>query len=223
VVVSGRRAGLGAEVVDGIKQRGGSAAFVEADLSGGAEMVAEFARAASAAAGGKVDILVNNAAQLVPATATMDTTEAIIDQSLEVNVKAPLLVTAALVPAMIAGGGGAVINIGSINGTTGMAGAALYGATKAALHSLTKSWAAEFGRQGVRVNTVAPGPTETEWNAQHRDLLALLVAGVPSGRISRAAEVAAAAVFLASDEASHVHGATIAVDGGMAAALRSNT
>jgi len=223
VVVSGRRAGLGAEVVDGIKQRGGSAAFVEADLSGGAEKVAEFARAASAAAGGKVDILVNNAAQLVPATATMDTTEAIIDQSLEVNVKAPLLVTAALVPAMIAGGGGAVINIGSINGTTGMAGAALYGATKAALHSLTKSWAAEFGRQGVRVNTVAPGPTETEWNAQHRDLLALLVAGVPSGRTSRAAEVAAAVVFLASDEASHVHGTTIAVDGGMAAALRSNT
>jgi NAD(P)-dependent dehydrogenase (short-subunit alcohol dehydrogenase family) len=65
---------------------------------------------------------------------------------------------------MLAHGAGAVINVGSINGTTGMSGAALYGASKAALHSMTKSWAAEWGRQGVRVNTVAPGPTEAEWN-----------------------------------------------------------
>jgi NAD(P)-dependent dehydrogenase (short-subunit alcohol dehydrogenase family) len=222
VVVSGRRAELGEAVVTGIRERGGSAEFVRADLSAGAETVSEFVNAATTAAGGRVDILVNNAAQLVPATATVDTTEAMIDKALAVNVKAPLLVTAALVPAMLEQGSGVVINIGSINGTTGMAGAALYGATKAAMHSLTKSWASEFARRGVRVNTVAPGPTETEWNEDHRDIIDKLVAEVPSGRMSRAGEVAAVAVFLASDEASHVHGTTVAVDGGMAVSHRSN-
>jgi NAD(P)-dependent dehydrogenase (short-subunit alcohol dehydrogenase family) len=223
VVVSGRRTALGEAVVAGIRERGGSAVFVPADLDDSAAKVAEFADAATTAVGGRIDILVNNAAQLVGAMPTAETGEDLIDKALAVNVKAPLLLTGALVPAMIARGGGVVVNIGSISGTTGLAGGALYGATKAAMHSLTKSWAAEFGRRGVRVNTVAPGPTETEWNEQHRDMLNQLVAGVPSGRTSRADEVAAAAVFLASDDASHVHGTTIAVDGGMAVSLRSNT
>ncbi len=214
VIVTGRRVPEGEKLAAELAEAGGQATFVAGDLSDGAG-VAALARAALDAAGGRVDILVNNAAALVGGRATTDTDEATIDTVLHTNIKAPLLLAAALVPAMLERGAGVIVNVGSVNGTIGMNGAALYGASKAALHSLTKSWSAEWGRRGIRVNTVAPGPTETEWNEAHRDYLNRLVDTAPSGRLSRAAEVAAVAVFLASDEASHVHGATIPVDGGM--------
>jgi NAD(P)-dependent dehydrogenase (short-subunit alcohol dehydrogenase family) len=111
-------------------------------------------------------------------------------------------------------GSGAVVNMGSINGTVGMAGGALYSMTKAAVHSLTKSWAAEYGPYGVRVNAVAPGPTATEANLASADVLAPILAVTPAGRIGSLEEVAAAVAFLASDEASHIHGAILPVDGG---------
>ena len=114
-------------------------------------------------------------------------------------------------------GYGAIINIGSINGLFGMAGSALYSTTKAAIHSLTKSWAAEYGPAGVRVNTVAPGPTLTERNESIHDILAPMIAAMPSRRASTPAEVAAAVVFLAGDDAANIHGATLSVDGGRAA------
>jgi NAD(P)-dependent dehydrogenase (short-subunit alcohol dehydrogenase family) len=220
VIVSGRRAELGGEVVAGIRSRGGSAAFVAVDLGQGAAAIADFVDAATAAANGAIDILVNNAAYLAGSAPTVGTAEEVIDAALEISVKAPFLVTAGVVEGMLARGDGVIVNIGSINGTTGMAGAALYGATKAALHSLTKSWAAEFGQRGVRVNTIAPGPTAVEWSVPIRGYLDTMTAGVPSGRVSEAEEVAAAAVFLASSEASNIHGITLPVDGGMAAAFR---
>jgi NAD(P)-dependent dehydrogenase (short-subunit alcohol dehydrogenase family) len=98
-----------------------------------------------------------------------------------------------------------------------MAHSALYSMTKAAVHSLTASWAAEYGPHGVRVNTVAPGPTLTEKVAAMEEHLAPIIAGMPSRRAGTPAEVAAAVVFLASDEASQVHGATLTVDGGFTA------
>jgi NAD(P)-dependent dehydrogenase (short-subunit alcohol dehydrogenase family) len=214
VIVTGRRVDAGEKVVAEIHEAGGDATFIAGDLSDGHGVTA-LATAALAATNGRVDVLVNNAAALVGGSATVDTSEELIDRVLDTNVKAPLLLTAALVPAMLAAGAGAVVNVGSINGLIGMNGAALYGASKSALHSMTKSWAAEWGRQGIRVNTVAPGPTETEWNGQHREYLEKLLVNVPSQRMSRLSEVADVAVFLASDEASHVHGATIPVDGGM--------
>lgn len=119
---------------------------------------------------------------------------------------------------MLESGSGAIINMGSINGTVGMAVAALYGATKAALHSLTASWAAELAADGIRVNTVAPGPTMTPANAAFHDNLRQLTAGQPDRRPGTGEEVAAAVVFLAGDEASHIHGATLPVDGGFLAA-----
>jgi NAD(P)-dependent dehydrogenase (short-subunit alcohol dehydrogenase family) len=216
VLVTGRRVAEGEKVVAEIAESGGDALFVPADLGDG-DGVTALADAATRAADGAVDILVNNAAALVGGRPTVDTDEALIDTVLATNVKAPLLLAAKLVPAMLARGRGAIVNVGSINGTIGMSGAALYGASKAALHSLTASWAAEWGRLGVRVNAVAPGPTETEWNLARLDHLRRLVATAPSGRLSRGEEVAAVAVFLASDEAAHVHGAIVPVDGGMAA------
>jgi NAD(P)-dependent dehydrogenase (short-subunit alcohol dehydrogenase family) len=221
VIVSGRREALGNEVVAGIRECGGSAAFIAVDLSLGDERLTAFASAALAAAGGRVDILVHNAAMLVPALATVETTPDMIASALRVNVQVPILLTAALVPPMIAAGSGAIVNIGSINGSTGMAGSALYSAAKAALHSLTATWAAEFGRRGIRVNAVAPGPTATEWNVDYRGVLESLVANTPSGRMSRVEEIAAAALFLASDDASNIHGAILPVDGGWSAVVRA--
>ena len=88
----------------------------------------------------------------------------------------------------------------------------------AAVHSLTKSWADEYGPSGVRVNTVAPGPTATEKTAEFAEHIAPMIARVPSRRMSSPDEVARAVVFLASDEASGIHGATLSVDGGWSAA-----
>jgi NAD(P)-dependent dehydrogenase (short-subunit alcohol dehydrogenase family) len=214
VIVTGRDLERGTKVADAITAAGGRATFVAADLSGGGQAARALAESAVDAAGGRLDILVNNAAFLIGGRATVDTDEALIDQALSVSVKAPFLLTAAIVPAMIERGDGAIVNIGSINGIVGMAGSALYGATKAALHSLTKSWAAEFGPYGVRVNTVAPGPTLTAHNESIREHLDNMLSTVPSRRMSTLAEVAAAAVFLASSEASNIHGATLSVDGG---------
>ena len=133
------------------------------------------------------------------------------------NVKSVILLTGLIAPGMAARGSGAIVNVGSINGLVGMAGSALYSATKTAIHSLTKSWAAEYGPSGVRVNTVAPGPTLTERNVSFADHIAPLIARVPSRRMSSLQEVANAVVFLASDDASNIHGATLSVDGGFSA------
>ncbi|MFI9762376.1 SDR family NAD(P)-dependent oxidoreductase [Streptomyces sp. NPDC051963] len=217
VVVSGRDERRGAEVVERIEKDGGAAAFVKADLSAGADVIGRFATDAVAAAGGRIDVLVNNAALLLAPTPTAEVTQETIDEALAVSVRSMFLLTGLLVPPMAERGHGAVVNLGSINGMRGMANSALYGMTKAAVHSLTASWAAEYGPHGVRVNTVAPGPTLTEKVAAMEEHLAPIIAGMPSRRAGTPAEVASAVVFLASDEASQVHGATITVDGGFTA------
>ncbi|HEY0119209.1 MAG TPA: SDR family oxidoreductase [Cellulomonas sp.] len=218
VVVSGRDERAGIAVRDEIRATGGDAHVLRADLAEGGRAVRHLADDASAALGGPVDLLVNNAAQLVPAQSLLEAGEDLIDRALAVNVKAPFLLTAAVVPGMVAAGGGAVVNVGSINGSTGMAVAALYGATKAALHSLTASWAAELAPRGIRVNAVAPGPTATPENAPAHDLLRRLVATAPDRRPGTGDEVADAVVFLASAEAAHIHGVVLPVDGGYLAA-----
>jgi NAD(P)-dependent dehydrogenase (short-subunit alcohol dehydrogenase family) len=219
VVVTGRDKDRGLTQAGRITAADGAAVFVAADLGGGEPAVAALAAEAADVAGGTIDILVNNAAALVPAQSLFDATEAQIDQVLALNVKVPFLLTAALARHMIEAGGGAVVNIGSVSGVLGMPAAALYGASKAGLHSLTKSFAAELASQGVRVNTVAPGLTVTEANEAYRDGRAALIAAYPDRRAGTAAEVAAAVVFLASDDAAHIHGITLPVDGGLLAVI----
>ncbi|SEG35944.1 NAD(P)-dependent dehydrogenase, short-chain alcohol dehydrogenase family [Actinacidiphila yanglinensis] len=217
VVVSGRRAELGAAVVAKIEAEGGRAVFVPADLSAGGAAVRELADATLAAVGGRLDILVNNAALLLQPRPTGEVDEETLDAAYAISVKSAFQLTGALVPAMAERGDGVVVNMGSISGSIGMGGSALYSMTKAAVHSLTKSWAAEYGPRGVRVNAVAPGPTATEGQADNAHLIAPLLATAPDRRMGRLEEVAAAVVFLAGDGATHIHGAILPVDGGLAA------
>jgi NAD(P)-dependent dehydrogenase (short-subunit alcohol dehydrogenase family) len=98
--------------------------------------------------------------------------------------------------------------------TFGMNGMALYGSSKAAIELLTKAWAAEFGPRGVRVNAVSPGPTRTEGSAAMGEGLKQIASMAPANRAASPDEIAAAIVYLASDEASFVYGVVLAVDGG---------
>jgi NAD(P)-dependent dehydrogenase (short-subunit alcohol dehydrogenase family) len=217
VVVSGRDKQRGDAVVAGIRSAGGHAEFVAADIGAGEPEVRRLAEQATAAAGGRIDILVNNAAMLLMPTPTADISEQLLRNAFAVNVFAPFLLTGALASAMVARGGGAIVNIGSITGLRGGDGSAIYSSNKAAIHSFTQSWAAEYGPFGVRVNAVAPGPIATERQEQFADHVAPVLARIPSRRMSTPAEVAAAVVFLASDDAANIHGATLSVDGGWAA------
>src|ERR1700722_10042920 len=125
VVVSGRNAAKGDKVVAEMGERGGSAAFVHADLAGGTAAARELADAAQAVAGAPIDILVNNAAMLIDPGPTAEIGEELIDGALAVNIKSVILLTGLLAPGMAARGTGAIVNVGSINGLVGGAGWAL--------------------------------------------------------------------------------------------------
>jgi NAD(P)-dependent dehydrogenase (short-subunit alcohol dehydrogenase family) len=215
VVLSGRDARRGEQVVAAIRAQGGTADFVASDLSDEAG-ARQLAKQATELGGGHVDILVNNAG-VFPFGATHDATEDDFDQVYAVNVKAPFFLVAELAPKMAERGHGAIINVTTMVAEFGMAQMALYGSSKAALVLLTKSWAAEYGPAGVRVNTVSPGPTRTEGTAGMGEALDQLAAAAPSGRPGLPEEIASAIVYLASDEASFVQGALLPVDGGRVA------
>ncbi len=212
VIVSGRSAERGGRVVDGIRARGGRADFVKADLDGSAESSYALAREAMSVLGGGIDILVNNAG-IYPADSTADTDEKTFDQVYAVNVKAPFFLTAAIAPAMVEAGGGAIINLGSWIARLGIPMGALYSSTKGAVETLTRAWAAEFGPRGVRVNAISPGVIlEPTPGAAHPG--EVMMNGTPAGSMGEPHAVAHAAVYLASEEAAFVHGIVLDVDGG---------
>ena len=144
-------------------------------------------------------------------------TEAEFDETFALNVKVPFFLVAALAPAMAERGWGSIVNVSTMVASFGQAGMAMYGASRAALELLTKAWAAEYGPRGVRVNAVAPGPTRTRMERSPDEMVNQLAALAPAGRVAEPEELAAAIVFLASDDASFVHGVTLAVDGGRVA------
>ncbi len=221
VIVSGRDKSRGDTVVADIRSAGGDAVFVAADLGAGDEEVRRLATGAielaTETAGGQLDILVNNAATLLMPTPTADIPGQLLREAFSVNIFAPFLLTGVVAPEMARNGKGAVVNIGSITGLRGSSGSAIYSATKAAIHSFTKSWADEYGPLGVRVNAVAPGPIATERQREFADHLEPVLARLPSRRMSTPEEVAAAVVFLAGDDAANIHGVILSVDGGWAA------
>lgn len=217
VVVSGRDKERGDAVVAGIRNTGGQADFVAADIGAGEAEIRRLADQATTVAGGHIDILVNNAALLLMPTPTADIDEQQLKDAFAVNVFAPFLLTGLLAPPMAERGTGAIINVGSNTGLRGSAGSAVYSGNKAILHSFTKSWADEYGPSGVRVNAVAPGPIATARAGEFAEHVGPMLARIPSRRMSTPAEVAATVSFLASAEAANVHGAILSVDGGWAA------
>jgi NAD(P)-dependent dehydrogenase (short-subunit alcohol dehydrogenase family) len=213
VMVTGRDSERGEAVVSGIRDAGGSASFAAADLLD-ADATGALVEATVAALGGPVDLLVNNAALLIDPSPTAEVPAELIDRAFAISVRSAFLLTGLVAPTMVEAGGGAIVNLGSISGFGGTANSALYSATKATVHSLTKSWAAEYGPSGVRVNAVAPGPTLTAKVAAMEEYLAPMIAAFPSRRPSTIDEVADAVIFLAGDRASNIHGAILSVDGG---------
>jgi NAD(P)-dependent dehydrogenase (short-subunit alcohol dehydrogenase family) len=210
VVLVGRRLDRLEEVAKEIVAAGGNARTLAADLVELGEVRRLVAEA------GDVDILVNSAG-IFPYANTANQTVEDFDALFAVNVRGTYFLTAAILQNMASKGCGRVVNITSIAGIEGLEAAGVYGATKAALASMTRSWSTEFARYGVRVNAIAPGNIRTDavvdmlgaddFEEQGRT-------GNPTGRLGEPREIAEAVLFLASPGASYLSGVELAVDGG---------
>ncbi len=216
VVVSGRNTERGVGVVEAIRAAGGRADFVVSHLDGSAAASKLLADEAIRLLGGRIDVLVNSAG-IFPGPTTPATDEATFDEVYAVNVKAPFFLTAAIAPAMVERGNGAIINLGSWIARLGIPIGALYSSTKGAVETLTRAWAAEFGPKGVRVNAISPGVVRAPASEDATigvNPAELMMHGTPAGNSGRPEAIAYAAAYLASEEASFVHGTLIDVDGG---------
>lgn len=163
---------------------------------------------------GRIDALVLNAAIAEPEDLLASTAQ-LFDRHFALNVRGPLLAMRAAVPHMRAGS--AVVVVGSTASELGNPPYGTYAATKAALRSYVRTWTLELAPRGIRVNVLSPGPTETPMLADvSDDIRAIILARVPLGRLARPEEIAAAALFLISDESSYMAGSDLQVDGGMA-------
>jgi NAD(P)-dependent dehydrogenase (short-subunit alcohol dehydrogenase family) len=217
-IVNRKSPGEAARVVERITSAGGVAAAFTADLSRVPEIdrvVGEIVRHF-----GTVDILVNNAGLFLP-NPVEATDEAIWDSQLDLNLKGAFFLVKAVLPEMKRKGSGKIINISSIAGVGGFPNSAAYCASKGGLINLSKALCLELARFGINVNVLAPGNIATPINAHLRadpEWCAKMRAGTPTGQdFLPASDMAGTAVFLASDEARAVHGATIMVDAGWAA------
>ncbi|MGC5165768.1 SDR family NAD(P)-dependent oxidoreductase [Luteimicrobium sp. DT211] len=214
VVVSGRDAARGRDVVDALRAAGGTADFVRADLDGSSARSRDLAERALAAVGGRLDVLVNNAG-IFPLHSTADAGDALVDRVLAVNVKAPFFLTQALVPSMAAAGGGVVINLGSWVARLALPTSPVYATSKGAVETLTRAWSAELAPQNIRVNAISPGVIRADDAVNvAAEAGARMMAGTPAGGTGAPEAIAAAAVYLASDDAAFVHGTVLDVDGG---------
>ena len=231
VIVTGAAAGIGRATAARFADEG--AQVVGWDLNATADVqavdVTDAAGVERAAADiverfGRIDVLINNAgivrdAQLVKwkdgapvSTMTDEQWRAVID----VNLTAVFTCTRAVVPHMIRAGGGVVLSASSIVGLYGNFGQTNYVATKAGIIGMTKTWARELGRYGIRVNAVAPGFVATDIvSAMPEKVKESMVAHTPIGRMGTPEDIAEAYIWLASDRASFVHGAVLSVDGGL--------
>lgn len=205
VIVTGRDAERGHAAAAAID---GNVRFIQADLSNH-ESVKSLVHQVQ-----NVDILVNNAASF-PAALTIDQDVSAFEKTFDTNVRGLYFLAAGLVPGMLDRKRGSIINVTTMVAGKGVPGASAYSASKAAVESLTRTWAAEFGSAGVRVNSVAPGPTRTEgvaaeWGETNEELGRAL----PLGRTADPEEIAHAVLFLASPRSSFITGSTLHADGG---------
>ncbi len=200
-----------------IEAAGGKAIAVKADMGKEADVLALFK---AADAFGPLVGLVNNAGMTHKPSKLIETDTALMERIFAVNTFGPIIATRAAVERMSTakgGHGGSIVNVSSMHGVYGGDGrAALYAATKAALDSISRGVGIEMAREGIRVNTVRPGPTETEMSGfkENPGRRAAVEATVPMGRMGQPQDVANAVLWLLSDEASYVTGAAINVSGG---------
>jgi NAD(P)-dependent dehydrogenase (short-subunit alcohol dehydrogenase family) len=230
-LITGGTSGIGRAVAQLFSRQGASVIITDRDEVRGRDVATETAgrfiradlaspedvqRLASEA--GDVDVLVNNAGywELGPSA---QTTEAGFDAMVAVNFRGPFFLTAALAPKMAARGHGAIVNVSTMVAARGAAGMAAYGASKAALEALTRSWATEYDPAGVRVNAVALGPSRTEVTKSMGEMLDTLAAASPLGRANEPDEVARAIAYLAGEQARPITGTVLAVDAGRVSAL----
>lgn len=219
LVVSGRRAAEGAALVAELSALGADARFVLADVRHEADV--RDLVAATLAAFGRLDVAVNNAGiegEGGPITAA---TTATYDATFDTNVKGVLLSMKHQLPPMIAQGSGSIVNLSSLAGHVGFAGAAIYAASKHAVEGLTRCAALEVAATGVRVNAVAPGPIQTDmldrFTGRNADMKAGFIASVPARRTGTVDEVASTIVYLASPGAAFITGQIVTMDGGLSA------
>jgi NAD(P)-dependent dehydrogenase (short-subunit alcohol dehydrogenase family) len=216
VVVAGRRDDAGKALVEELRGFGPQAEFINADVRNEDDVRAMVDE--TVARFGRLDVAVNNAGtegQVGPIT---DQTADSYAATFDTNVLGILLSMKHQVRVMQQQGGGNIINISSTYGHEGAAGAAVYVGSKHAVEGITKSVAQEVAKSGIRVNAVAPGPTDTGMLTRFTgtpESKAALAAEVPMGRLGRTEEIANAIVFIASDEASYITGHVLDVDGGM--------
>ena len=200
-------------VRDEILASGGSAIAVSCDIA--AEGAADQIVNATLEAFGQIDILVNNAG-ITKDRSFLKMSEAEWDVVLDTNLKSVFLLTQKAAPHIIARGSGRIVNIASAAGQKGNFGQANYSASKGGIIALTKTLSIELGRKNVTVNAVSPGATMTDMLAAvPADALAAMCEKIPLRRVGTPEEVAAAVVFLASDEASFITGNVINVNGGV--------
>jgi len=215
VVLHGRDEQRGASVVTAIEALGRQARFISADLTDAEDTL----RLATEA--GVIDILVNNAG-IYAFQSTPDTDAATFDRHFAINTRAPFLLVGALAPAMAERGQGSIINVTSSAATSPSPIGAAYGASKAALELLTRSWATEFAASGVRVNAVSPGPVRTAGTeSMLGEHIEMLGRGNLRGTVGEPEEIAQVVAFLASPASSYVNGSVFLADGGALSAMPS--
>jgi NAD(P)-dependent dehydrogenase (short-subunit alcohol dehydrogenase family) len=225
VVGASRRETNGQPVIDAIVAKGGDALFVKCDVSLETDVKKLIDK--TIATYGKIDILVNNAGvNFVKSFEQLETTD--WDRVINTDLRGTYLCSRYAIDHMLQAQSGSIINIGTVHTMQCLPGAAPYDAAKWGMVGLTKSMAVEFASRNIRVNTLSPGLIDTQiWtdikNAAPNleECLAYWKSNIPMGRVGTTEEVAYAAVFLASDEASYVTGANFLVDGGMTSQLIS--
>ena len=218
VLPTGRREKEGAQVVAEIKKLGGDAGFVRADVARDADVkgMVDF----TVDKFGRLDIAFNNAG--VEWMGPLDqATEAEYRRVFDINVWGVLNSMRHEIPAMLKTGGGAIVNTSSVAGHVGMGQVSIYTASKHAVEGLTKALALEFAKQNIRINAVAPGAIATEmfdrFAGKHSEVLDSLSSLIPVGRIGASEEIAAAVLYLCSDNAKFTVGTSLVVDGGFVA------
>ena len=230
-LVTGAGSGIGQAMAEQLRDRGARVIGVDLEVTGvpdGCEAHAADVSDPSAAAAvrdhvGPVDVLMNNAG-IGSTTDILGCTVEEWDRVFAVNVRSVFLWTQAFLPSMLAAGRGAIVNTASVAGMIGLRDRASYSASKGAVISLTKQIAIQYAGTGVRCNCICPGTVDSPWVGRLLDAAddpeaarAALVARQPLGRLGTPAEIATAAVYLASDDAAFVTGTALVIDGGIVA------